>query len=79
MLSGDHQEAYFKKAQQVPRLINKFTEQLLTYFDYLKLPITPMTAFTFGATKADLVAGMHAISIPKKIDDAGKQVFANVF
>ena len=85
VLSAGYQEAYFTKAQQVRRLINTFTEQLLTDFDYLMLPTTPTTAFTFGAHKGDpvamyledlftvhaSVAGVPAISIPNGTDDAG--------
>jgi len=85
VLSEGYQEAYFTKAQQVRRLINTFTEQLLTDFDYLMLPTTPTTAFAFGAHKDDpvamyledlftvhaSVAGVPAISIPNGTDDAG--------
>ena len=85
VLSAGYQEAYFTKAQQVRRLINTFTEQLLTDFDYLMLPTTPTTAFAFGAHKDDpvamyledlftvhaSVAGIPAISIPNGTDDAG--------
>jgi aspartyl-tRNA(Asn)/glutamyl-tRNA(Gln) amidotransferase subunit A len=85
VLSAEHQEAYFTKAQQVRRLINTFTAQLLTDFDYLMLPTTPTTAFAFGAHKDDpvamyledlftvhaSVAGVPAISIPNGTDDAG--------
>jgi aspartyl-tRNA(Asn)/glutamyl-tRNA(Gln) amidotransferase subunit A len=85
VLSAGYQEAYFTKAQQVRRLINTFTEQLLTDFDYLMLPTTPTTAFAFGAHKDDpvamyledlftvhaSVAGVPAISIPNGTDDAG--------
>ena len=85
VLSAGYQEAYFTKAQQVRRLINTFTEKLLTDFDYLMLPTTPTTAFAFGAHKDDpvamyledlftvhaSVAGVPAISIPNGTDDAG--------
>ena len=83
--SAEHQEAYFTKAQQVRRLINTFTKQLLTDFDYLMLPTTPTTAFAFGSHKDDpvamyledlftvhaSVAGVPAISIPNGKDTSG--------
>ena len=88
VLSASYHEAYFTKAQQVRRLINNFTEQLLNDFDYLMLPTTPTTAFAFGAHKDDpvamyledlftvqaSVAGVPAISIPNGTDDAGMPI-----
>lgn len=78
VLSADYHDAYFKKAQQLRRLIKEETEQLLATYDVILSPTSPTTAFRLGEHQknplemymADVftvqasVAGIPAISIP---------------
>jgi aspartyl-tRNA(Asn)/glutamyl-tRNA(Gln) amidotransferase subunit A len=88
VLSASYYDAYFTKAQKVRRLIKNFTEHLLTEFDYIILPTTPSTAFTFGEHRGDPVAmyledlftvqasvsGVPAISLPNGKDTNGMPI-----
>jgi aspartyl-tRNA(Asn)/glutamyl-tRNA(Gln) amidotransferase subunit A len=77
VLSAGYFDAYFTKAQQVRQLLVQQTEQLFTDYDFIILPTSPTTAFTFGAHKdpvemflADIytvyanLVGIPAISLP---------------
>lgn len=78
VLSADYHDAYFKKAQEVRRLIKDATEKILSEYDFIVIPTSPTTAFPIGANDqnplqmymADLftvqasVSGIPAISIP---------------
>lgn len=83
VLSAEYHDAYFKKAQQLRRLIKEETEQCLTDYDVLLTPTAPTTAFALGSHQknplemymADVftvqasVAGVPAISIPLGKDE----------
>lgn len=85
VLSASYYDAYYKKAQQVRRLIREQTKAILSDYDFILSPTTPTTAFTLGAHTnnplemylADLfsvhanVAGVPAISIPVGKDKQG--------
>ena len=78
-LSAGYYDAYYKKAQQVRRLIKNDFDQVFKSVDVLMTPTSPNTAFEFGSKGAqnpvelyleDLftissnLAGLPAISIP---------------
>lgn len=85
VLSADHYDAWYVKAQQVRRLIKEKLEAILTTYDFIVLPTTPTTAFKLGEHTqdplamylADLytviasIAGIPAISIPNGTDQQG--------
>ena len=85
VLSADHYDAWYVKAQQVRRLIKERLEAILTTYDFIVLPTTPTTAFKLGEHTqdplamylADLytviasIAGIPAISIPNGTDQQG--------
>lgn len=77
-LSSGYYDAYYKKAQQVRRLIKESFDNVFKSFDILLSPIAPSTAFKLGektldplqmyltdiATLPVNLAGLPAISIP---------------
>lgn len=48
VLSSGYHEAYYKKAQQIRRIIQEETEELLKKYDFLLSPTTPHPAFDIG-------------------------------
>ena len=78
VLSSNHYDAYYTKAQKVRALIKKKTQEILEDYDYIILPTTSTAAFKIGEKAdnpiqmylADLftvqanLAGNPAISIP---------------
>jgi len=78
VLSSGYYDAYYRKAQQVRRLIKQDFEKAFTKVDFIVGPTTPTTAFHHGAHSDDPVAmyladvyttavnlsGLAAISIP---------------
>lgn len=78
VLSAEYHDAYFKKAQQLRRLIKEEIQKILSEFDVILSPTAPTTAFLLGEHKkkplemymADVftvqasVTGIPAISIP---------------
>lgn len=78
VLSSDYYDAYYKKGQQVRRLIRQKTQEVLEGCDALLLPTTSTPAFKIGEKSKDPVsmyladlftvqanlAGVPAISIP---------------
>lgn len=78
VLSSDHYDAYYTKAQKVRRVITERTEELLESYDLLISPTTPGTAFDIGSKSNDPIAmyladiftvqaniaGIPAISLP---------------
>ena len=85
VLSADHYDAWYVKAQQVRRLIKERLEAILTAYNFIVLPTTPTTAFKLGEHTqdplamylADLytvvasIAGVPAISVPNGNDQNG--------
>lgn len=77
-LSSGYYDAYYKKAQQVRRLIKEDFDRAWSQFDLLICPTSPCLAFEFGAKTADPLqmylsdiatipanlAGLPGISIP---------------
>jgi aspartyl-tRNA(Asn)/glutamyl-tRNA(Gln) amidotransferase subunit A len=78
VLSAGYKDAYYRKAQQVRRLIQEATKALLARCDVLLTPTTPTTAFRLGEKISDPIAmylsdiytvhanlvGMPALSLP---------------
>ncbi len=78
VLSSDHYDAYYTKAQKVRRVIQSETAKILDNFDFILLPTTPSEAFKIGEKADDPIAmyladiftvqaplaGLPAISIP---------------
>ena len=78
VLSSNHYDAYYTKAQKVRRLIKEKTEEILQNYDFILLPTTSTPAFKIGEKAknpiamylADLftvqanLAGGPAISVP---------------
>ncbi len=78
VLSAGYKDAYYRKAQQVRRIIYDATRQLLKRCDVLLTPTTPTTAFRLGEKIDDPIAmylsdvytvhanlvGMPAVSLP---------------
>lgn len=78
VLSAGYYDAYYAKAQKVRRIIRNYTDELLSNYDHLILPTTPVTAFGKGENIDDPIAmylqdiftvhanlsGNPAISIP---------------
>lgn len=78
VLSEGYYDAYFTKAQQIRRLLKQQTEEIFSNFDLIISPVSPGTAFEFGAKSdnpvemyiADIytvfanLTGIPAISIP---------------
>lgn len=88
VLSTGYYDAYYKKAQQVRRLILRDFETAFRSCDVILGPVSPTTAFRFGEKLADPVqmylsdiftiaanlAGVPAISVPFGKDDQGLPV-----
>ena len=53
VLSAGYKDAYYKKAQQVRRLVQNMTKELLKDFDFILTPTTPHTAFDIGIKQKD--------------------------
>jgi len=77
VLSAGYFDAYFTKAQQVRQMLVQQTKHLFTAYDFIILPTSPTTAFSFDAHKdpvemflADIytvyanLVGIPAISLP---------------
>ena len=77
-LSAGYYDAYYRKAQQVRTLIKQDFEQAFEQVDCLLAPVSPTSAFKFGAHKDNLLelymedlltipaslAGICAMSVP---------------
>jgi aspartyl-tRNA(Asn)/glutamyl-tRNA(Gln) amidotransferase subunit A len=84
-LSSGYYDAYYKKAQQVRRLIFDDFQTAFSKCDLILSPTTPGTAFEFGSKSADPLemylsdimtvtvnlAGLPGISIPCGFDSKG--------
>ncbi|NPA55943.1 MAG: Asp-tRNA(Asn)/Glu-tRNA(Gln) amidotransferase subunit GatA, partial [Epsilonproteobacteria bacterium] len=77
VLSSGYYDAYYLKAQKVRHLIKEEYDKILNEADLILMPVTPTTAFEFGAKKDPLemylediytvsvnLAGNPAISVP---------------
>jgi len=78
VLSSGYYDAYYGKAQQVRRLIQERTLEILRNYDFILMPVTPSVAWRFGEKSDDPVAmyladiftvqanlaGVPAIAIP---------------
>jgi len=53
VLSAGYHDAYYKKAQQVRRVVQDKTEEILRDFDFILSPTTPHTAFDIGKKNSD--------------------------
>ncbi|MGY8988708.1 MAG: Asp-tRNA(Asn)/Glu-tRNA(Gln) amidotransferase subunit GatA [Flavobacteriales bacterium] len=53
VLSAGYHDAYYKKAQQVRRVVQNKTEEILMDFDFILSPTTPHTAFDIGNKQTD--------------------------
>ena len=53
VLSSGYQDAYYKKAQQIRRVVQNKTEEILKEFDFILSPTTPHTAFDIGKKHID--------------------------
>ena len=53
VLSAGYHEAYFTKAQQIRRVIQNATNEILKDFDFILTPTTPHTAFDLGKKHKD--------------------------
>jgi aspartyl-tRNA(Asn)/glutamyl-tRNA(Gln) amidotransferase subunit A len=85
VLSTDHHDAFYLKAQKVRRLVWGETKKIFEKFDFLVLPSAPETAFIIGDEEkspvdrynSDLftvhasLAGIPSISIPNGSDSSG--------
>ncbi len=78
VLSAGYYDAYYRKAQQVRRLIHERTANIFETYDFIVMPTTPSPAFNLGEKTTDPVemyladiytvqanmAGIPAINIP---------------
>ena len=92
VLSAGYYDAYYRKAQQVRRLIQEDYRQAFTTVDCILMPTTPTTAFGLGEkvddplqmylsdvyTVSANLAGIPAISIPCGTDSAGLPIGAQI-
>ena len=53
VLSSGYKDAYYRKAQQVRRLVENKTQEILQKFDFILSPTTPHTAFDIGDKHSD--------------------------
>ena len=53
VLSAGYHDAYFTKAQQIRRIIQDTTNEILKDFDFILTPTTPHTAFDLGQKHKD--------------------------
>lgn len=85
VLSAGHQDAYYKKAQKVRRLLIEDFKRVYKECDAILIPTSPVTAFELGAIKDPLqmylqdiytifanLGGFPAISLPIGFDQEGK-------
>jgi aspartyl-tRNA(Asn)/glutamyl-tRNA(Gln) amidotransferase subunit A len=85
VLSAGHQDAYYKKAQKVRRLLIEDFKRVYQTCDAVVLPTCPLTAFQMGAIKDPLemylqdiytifanLGGFPAISVPVGYDRENK-------
>lgn len=84
-LSSGYYDAYYKKAQQVRRLIKEDFDKAFAKFDLVICPTAPSTAFEFGSKTSDPLsmylsdiatipanlAGIPGISLPCGFDKGG--------
>jgi aspartyl-tRNA(Asn)/glutamyl-tRNA(Gln) amidotransferase subunit A len=56
VLSSGYYDAYYSKAQQVRRLIQERTLEILGDYDFILMPVTPSVAWRFGEKSDDPVA-----------------------
>ena len=87
-LSSGYYDAYYKKAQQVRRLIQDEFDKVFANYDVIASPVYPTTAFNIGEKTNDPVkmytgdlctvsaniAGLPAISVPCGNDSSGMPV-----
>jgi len=92
VLSAGYYDAYYRKAQQVRRLIQEDFRQAFAAVDCILMPTSPTTAFGLGEkiddplqmylsdiyTVSANLAGIPAISIPCGTDGAGLPIGAQV-
>ena len=85
VLSADYYDAYYTKAQQVRRLIQERTLEILTDSDFIISPTTSSTAYKIGEKTLDPlqmylgdlftvqsnITGLPAISVPMGVDVQG--------
>lgn len=83
VLSADHYDAYYSKAQEVRRVIRDESNKILDSFDFILSPTTPTTAFAIGDRADDPIqmyladiltvqaplAGLPSISIPTGVNE----------
>lgn len=87
VLSAGYQDAYYKQAQRVRRLILDQFNQIFSECDLIAMPVAPTPAFEFGAFKDPLtlylediftipanMAGLPSISVPNGLTAEGKPV-----
>ncbi len=53
VLSAGYKEAYYRKAQQIRRIVENKTQEILQKFDFILSPTTPHTAFDIGDKQPD--------------------------
>jgi aspartyl-tRNA(Asn)/glutamyl-tRNA(Gln) amidotransferase subunit A len=85
VLSAGYHDAYFRKAQQVRRLLAENSDRIFENYDFLLMPTSPTTAFTIGEKMNDPVSmyladiftvmanlvGCPAISLPLYTHSSG--------
>ena len=85
VLSADYYDAYYTKAQQVRRLIQAWTLEILAGCDFIISPTTSSTAYKIGEKTLDPlqmylgdlftvqanITGLPALSVPMGVDSAG--------
>lgn len=92
VLSAGYYDAYYRKAQQVRRLIQEDFRQAFATVDCVLMPTTPTTAFALGEKLEDPLqmylsdiytvsanlAGIPAVSVPCGADAAGLPIGAQI-
>jgi aspartyl-tRNA(Asn)/glutamyl-tRNA(Gln) amidotransferase subunit A len=85
VLSADYYDAYYTKAQQVRRLIQEKTLDILAESDFIISPTTSSTAYKLGEKTVDPlqmylgdlftvqanITGLPAVSVPMGVDAVG--------
>lgn len=78
VLSAGYYEAYYRKAQQIRRMVSQKAKAILSRYDFILLPTSPATAFRIGEKSGDPIemyladlftvfanlVGIPAISVP---------------
>ena len=54
--SAGYKDVYYKKSQQVRRMVQDKTNEILKEFDFILSPTTPHTAFNIGQKQSDPTA-----------------------